>query len=131
MPLEARPFKRRPLSMTSLIDVIFLLLLYFMLSSTFQRHGELVLVTGTAGTGAPAPAPATQTLFLQLRPDALTLNGRSLAPADLPAAIAPLLPQGDSARAILSLDAAVDAQALTDVLVVLRGLPGLTVEVIG
>lgn len=41
MRIAARRPKRSPLSMTSLIDVIFLLLLFFMLSSTFIRHQQV------------------------------------------------------------------------------------------
>ncbi|MEM6464420.1 MAG: biopolymer transporter ExbD [Pseudomonadota bacterium] len=41
--------KRRKLSLTSLIDVIFLLLLFFMLSSTFTRFAEVDIAAGRAG----------------------------------------------------------------------------------
>ncbi|WP_367714863.1 biopolymer transporter ExbD [Nitratireductor sp. GISD-1A_MAKvit] len=40
--------RRKPLSLTSLIDVIFLLLLFFMLSSTFTRFAS-VEISGGAG----------------------------------------------------------------------------------
>ena len=52
--------RRRRLSMTSLIDVIFLLLLFFMLSSTFTRFAELELAAG--GTGG-SPMPSGRCLF--------------------------------------------------------------------
>ena len=44
--------RRRKLSMTSLIDVIFLLLLFFMLTSTFTRFAELDLAAASGGGGA-------------------------------------------------------------------------------
>ena len=46
--------RRRRLSMTSLIDVIFLLLLFFMLTSTFTRFSEVELTA--AGSGTPRVA---------------------------------------------------------------------------
>ena len=39
-PSLVRPARRRRLPLTPLIDVIFLLLLFFMLSSTFTRFSD-------------------------------------------------------------------------------------------
>ena len=50
--------------MTSLIDVIFLLLLFFMLTSTFTRFSEVELTA--AGSGTPPQAPTEAPLFLRL-----------------------------------------------------------------
>lgn len=118
------------ITLASLADVIFLLLLYFILSSTFSRFGELELLSGTAGAGAAAPAER-QVIFVQIAPDALTLNGAPTTADGLREAIAALLPEGGGAQAILSLRDGVDAQAMTDVLVALRRVPGVTVTVIG
>ena len=63
--------RRRRLSMTSLIDVIFLLLLFFMLSSTFSKFSEVEL-SGTAGAGGQASDRPP--LFLQLGVETLRLN---------------------------------------------------------
>ena len=43
--------------MTSLIDVIFLLLLFFMLSSTFSKFSEIELTAGGSGPGRAAETP--------------------------------------------------------------------------
>lgn len=51
MPL-ARPSRRRALNLTPLIDVVFLLLVFFMLASTFLKFGTVKLETAGAG-GAP------------------------------------------------------------------------------
>ena len=48
---------RRRLSMTSLIDVIFLLLLFFMLTSTFSKFSEVELASA-AGSAQAAPSDA-------------------------------------------------------------------------
>ncbi|WP_246831336.1 biopolymer transporter ExbD [Pseudotabrizicola formosa] len=118
-----KPARRRALSMTSLIDVIFLLLLFFMLSSTFTRFGDLPLTTASGGAVAQAEAPA----FLRLLPDSLTLDTDAADLAALPAALlarAPVL-------VIVAPGEGVTAQRLVDALNVLRDLPGVTLRVIG
>lgn len=107
--------------MTSLIDVIFLLLLFFMLSSTFTRFGELNLTSASAGGGTTTgEAP----LFLRVSADAIGLNGRDIA-------LDALIQELDTDKPLLvSLTKDVTAQRLVDVLVVLRGMPDLDVTVL-
>ncbi|BAQ70222.1 biopolymer transporter ExbD [Rhodovulum sulfidophilum] len=121
----ARP-RRRRLSLTPLVDVIFLLLLFFMLSSTFTRFAEVDLVAAGQG-GAPA-APDARPLFLQLEPDRLRLNGRELALDGLVEGLDPVEP---GQVVLVALRGAVTAQRLTDLLVALRAIPGLGVTVLG
>lgn len=111
--------RRRRLSLTPLIDVIFLLLLFFMLSSTFSNYGEIEL-TGTSGGGS---APAERPWFLQLGEARLTLNGTAVPLG----AVAETVGQG---RVLVSLDDATTSQRLVDLLAALRGRPGLTVTVL-
>ena len=108
--------------MTSLIDVIFLLLLFFMLSSTFSRYGELPLTGAGSGGATPGEAPPR---FLQLLPEALRLNGGEIALEALPAAL-----EGEEGQVLVALGPEVTAQRLTDLLAVLRGVPGLSVTVL-
>ncbi|MBQ0749905.1 MAG: biopolymer transporter ExbD [Roseovarius sp.] len=117
-------FQRRKLSLTSLIDVIFLLLLFFMLSSTFAQFSEVDLATAGQGQAVSEARP----IFLQLRADELRLNARAVPLDGLAAAIAPLA-KGDS-RVLVSTAAGVTAQRLTDLLVALRGIPHLSVQVL-
>lgn len=120
------PRARRRLSMTSLIDVIFLLLLFFMLSSTFSRFVEVELAAadpvGSDAQGAPP-------LFLQLSVDRLTVNGTPHTLDDLQQS--PLAEVAPSTNALLSLRGPVDAQRLTDALVALRQFPNITLTVLG
>lgn len=52
------PIRRgRRLSLTSLIDVIFLLLLFFMLSSTFTKFSEVEITGGSSGFNASSSRP--------------------------------------------------------------------------
>ena len=123
--MRNRPFQRRKLSLTSLIDVIFLLLLFFMLSSTFSHFSEVDLAT--AGAGQPVASEA-RPVFVQLREDSLRVNAREVDLAGLPDAITPLI--DGEAQALVSTGADVTAQRLTDLLLALRGIPGLTVQVL-
>jgi biopolymer transport protein ExbD len=107
---------RRRLSLTPLIDVIFLLLLLFMLTSTFTPFAELEL--GAAGTGAAAPE--TPPMFLRVSQEALSLNGRAVALAALAAEVTARAPEG--AALLVSLGGEVGAQRLTAVLVALAQL---------
>ncbi|MCQ0091549.1 biopolymer transporter ExbD [Roseovarius sp. M141] len=120
--------KRTKLSMTSLIDVIFLLLLFFMLTSTFSKFSEVEL---SAASGGAALAPDVKPLFLQLGSDDITLNGEVL---DL-AGLAPALPVADADAApvplLISLRSDVTAQRLTDLLVALRPLRSVAPTVLG
>ncbi len=117
--------RRRRLSMTSLIDVIFLLLLFFMLTSSFSKYTELPLTAAVAG-GALGAAPP---LFLQVSPTQVSLNGDLLDEQALAgSALAKAQP---GTTLLLSLRGGVDAQRLTDVLMALQQLPHLRVTVLG
>ncbi|MCB1477357.1 MAG: biopolymer transporter ExbD [Rhodobiaceae bacterium] len=73
---------RRRLGLTPLIDVIFLLLLFFMLTSTFQRAGELAVSGGDAGTSAAGELPD---LIVKIEAGgALALNGEHVDAPDVP-----------------------------------------------
>ncbi len=118
---NAAPFVRRPLAMTPLIDVIFLLLLFFMLTSTFSKYGEIELSNATAG-GATTDAPQNR-VFVQLGAERLILNGSPITLEDLTA-------QVTTGQVLVSLDPDTTAQRLVDLLVELRGREGLSVLVL-
>ncbi len=107
--------------MTPLIDVIFLLLLFFMLTSTFSSFGELEISQAAAGTG-PASDPSQRT-FVQLGAERLTLNGG-------PVTLDELSEQIETGQVLVSLDEDTSAQRLVDLLVRLRGREGLSVTVL-
>lgn len=111
--------------MTSLIDVIFLLLLFFMLTSTFSEFAEVELSAGAAAIGVtPAQAPP---VFLRLGEIELSVNGDATALA----ALTTRLESVEDAPVLISLQTGVTAQRLTDLMVVLRTVPGLRVTVLG
>ena len=109
--------------MTPLIDVIFLLLLFFMLSSTFSRFADVELMTAAGGGAADAANP----LFLQLREDRLSLNGEDRSLGGLEEALAPV---DRPAVVIVNVARDVSSQRLTDLLVVLNALDGIAVQVL-
>ena len=78
--------KRRAVGLTSLIDVIFLLLLFFMLASSFTRYQSLDLASGGDGGGAEIK-PA----YLRIHAsDRIDLNGLPLVKAEMAARFAGL-----------------------------------------
>jgi biopolymer transport protein ExbD len=107
--------------MTPLIDVIFLLLLFFMLSSTFSSFGEIELTQATAGA-ASQDAP-TERAFVQLGASRLVLNGASVTLDELSTRL-------EIGQVLVSLDADATAQRVVDLLVRLRGRDGLTVTIL-
>ncbi len=113
-----RPRRRLPL--TPLIDVIFLLLLFFMLSSTFLRFSdvEVAAAQGTSGGSAGAGDIA----LLKLRFDgSLALGAETVEAARLPEAVAALADKGIG-RLLLTADRGASVQALVEVLeIVERG----------
>ena len=54
-----KPRKQVDLNVVSLVDVLFLLLIFFMLTSTFKRAGELDLKLPKSSTAAPTHAAAS------------------------------------------------------------------------
>lgn len=126
MQIDAGTFRRRRISMTSLIDVIFLLLLFFMLSSTFSRFSDVELNTGGGGQGSQAAIPA----FVKLSGSGLSLNGETAQLDGLAQMIRRLQERSDINAIILSVDESASAQQFVDVLVVARQLTGINLQVV-
>ncbi len=73
----------RPIPMTSMIDVIFLLLLFFMLSTRFGDYGEIPLSQGGGGAIAPATADDVNAIVLELGQDEARINLEPTKPAEI------------------------------------------------
>ncbi len=113
--------------MTSLIDVIFLLLLFFMLSSTFSKFSEVELSAAADGAVEARDIPP---LFLQLRADDVRLNGDAMPLEGLSAALKGR-PKGAAPQSLLiAMRDGITSQRLTDLLVVLRSVPGIAPTVL-
>ncbi|WP_272004895.1 ExbD/TolR family protein [Roseovarius sp. ZX-A-9] len=80
----APPKPRRKPSLTPMIDVVFLLLVFFMLASRFGVDTHLPLnAGGEAGDSAYTGPPR----LIDILPDQVLLNGRSVEPDALAAAV--------------------------------------------
>lgn len=86
--------------MTPLIDVVFLLLLFFMLASTFARFASLDLTLASEGArAAPAPASTVRTILVSVRPGAaFAIDGQPVAREEISGRLKAL---GDSAARVV------------------------------
>ncbi|MDO5706788.1 MAG: biopolymer transporter ExbD [Paracoccus sp. (in: a-proteobacteria)] len=105
------------MSLTPMIDVVFLLLIFFMLASRFGGDQVLALSGGGAGSGAAWDGPPR---LVRIEPQALHLNGAEIAADGLIAALTPLMPAPD-APVILRAGEGVPLQRLVFVIDTLRG----------
>lgn len=76
---------RRTIGLTPLIDVVFLLLVFFMLASTFLRFGTVEIET--AGAGAPVADPSQIILIHIEGNERFLTNGNNTISEDLVDAI--------------------------------------------
>ncbi|WP_116599715.1 ExbD/TolR family protein [Primorskyibacter marinus] len=90
LSLAAPPRRRRP-SLTPMIDVVFLLLVFFMLAARFGGENVVPLVIGGAGDGWTGPPR-----LVEVKATGLTLNGIPVARDALADALAPLMPTPDA-----------------------------------
>ncbi|MEN0040835.1 MAG: biopolymer transporter ExbD [Pseudomonadota bacterium] len=97
MRLDVPPPAARRLSLTSLIDVIFLLLLFFMLSSTFSRFGSVELSTPGGGNAAVRKPD----VILSVKADRVLVNGETAAPTDLGSILKELRAGGSESLLVL------------------------------
>ena len=112
--------RRRRLPLTPLIDVIFLLLLFFMLSSTFLRFNEVEVASAGAARGGASSGTAA---LLKLTGDGtLALNGERLTRDGLMDALAALSAEGTT-RLVLTAETGSAVQDLVDVLALLEAGP--------
>lgn len=79
MLLDLPPTRRKP-SLAPMIDVVFLLLVFFMLAARFGQDVEIDLPL-TAASENPYEGPPR---LIEIRPDGLRLNGIDINITDLP-----------------------------------------------
>lgn len=110
------PRRRRRASLTAMIDVVFLLLVFFMLASRFGTEGGLRLGLAAPGQGAAWSGPPRLVELGQ--GGAVWLNGAPVAPGALAAALAPLMAGPGDAVVLRAREGAVvaDLVALAGVL---------------
>lgn len=119
----AAPRPRRRPSLTPMIDVVFLLLIFFMLAARFaiDQAMPITMAGGAAGYSGPPR-------LVDVAPDGVALNGQPVALAALAQALRPLTQSRDD-MIVLRPRGTADVQRLLDVADVLRraGFARLTV----
>ncbi|MCZ0812884.1 MAG: ExbD/TolR family protein [Pseudomonadota bacterium] len=106
------PRQRRKPSLTPMIDVVFLLLVFFMLASRFGTDMHLTLNAAGQGRETPYEGPPR---LIDILPDGVELNGRPVGAAALPEAILPLVGDNDDTIILRARDGA-DLQKVVDVM---------------
>jgi biopolymer transport protein ExbD len=97
------PRPRRKPSLTPMIDVVFLLLVFFMLAARFGQDMHLSL--NVAGEGADAPYRGPPRL-VDVLPEGVKVNGVPVAPGDLVAEVAALTERPEDTIVLRARDAA-------------------------
>ena len=109
---EPKP-RRRP-SLTPMIDVVFLLLVFFMPAARFGLDHAIMLQSG-GGSGAYSGPPR----LVEATPDGLLLNGIMLEDATLLEALAPLTTSSEDIVILRGTDLT-DTQRIVDLLTLLN-----------
>ena len=110
----SRPHAKRTPSLTPMIDVVFLLLVFFMLAARFGQ--DMAVPVAAAGTGAPYQGPPR---LIDVTPSGLALNGQ---PQDVEAVIAalPALMQSGSDPILLRARDGADLQRIVTLIEALQ-----------
>jgi len=119
LKLRNRPRRRATISLTPLIDVVFILLIFFMLASSFLDWRAIELrAPATAG----ASGSETGAMLLRIGADGrLDLNGRRVDPDGLGDALRRAADRRDDPRLLIQPADGVAMQQAIDLLDVARG----------
>ena len=114
---SVRP-RRTLIRLTPLIDVVFILVVFFMLASSFSDWRAIDL---TMRGGAAADAPMVGALLLEIRRDGLRLSGESVSIDDLGTEVARRAAARPGLRVLVRPDQGVSLQEAVRVLDRLAG----------
>tara|TARA_B100000965_G_scaffold6206_2_gene4842 strand:+ start:712 stop:1098 length:387 start_codon:yes stop_codon:yes gene_type:complete len=118
---------KKRLALTSLIDIIFLLLLFLMLTSTFSKFSEIEL--SVAATAAESNV-SEKILFLRISALRIDLNSDEVQINSLSKSIKSFI-KNSKASLVISMDQDVTSQRLVDILGIVANIEGLSVNLIG
>ncbi|MEM6678576.1 MAG: biopolymer transporter ExbD [Pseudomonadota bacterium] len=111
--LASRPRKRLRISLTPLIDVVFILLVFFMLASSFLDWRSIELTSAGRPGGAPGVEGA---LLVELTPEGPRLSGERLNLASLGARLTSRVATKPDQRVLIRPVAGVDMQRMVTLL---------------
>jgi biopolymer transport protein ExbD len=121
------PRRTAPIGLTPLIDVIFILLIFFMLASTLATREQLPIRLAAPGMRADTVPP---TVHVRIDADTLWLGERSVSASALPGLLTDRSPSDTLPRIQLEPTGDVSLQRLLEILGRLRDA-GLDVSLIG
>lgn len=120
--------KQVELNITPLIDVLFLLLIFFMLTGTFKRVGELELQLPDSSTAAPSQGTETREVELIATEEGrLFVDGQGIGTPQLKSELTRILEEDPDARVMIKAEAGVDHGEVVRLLDIVRdaGFPGV------
>lgn len=120
--------RRSRITITSLIDVIFLLLLFFMLASTFSKFSEVELTS--ASGDASNTSPDHNSLNLRIDEHHIRLNEEIVPLRRLSEVIGARAKAHPVTLLVTISSETVSTQRMTDVLTVLNGIPDTSLNVL-
>ena len=118
---------KKRLALTSLIDIIFLLLLFLMLTSTFSKFSEIELRVATTAAESNV---SDEILFLRVSAFRIDLNSDEVQINSLSKSIKSFT-QNAKASLVISMDQDVTSQRLVDILGIIANIEGLSINLIG
>ena len=126
---ERKSRKDVTLNVISLVDVLFLLLIFFMLTGTFKRAGELELRLPDSETSAPAGegSEAHQVEVILTEEGTLLLDGVAIQFRELKGRLTGLRSASPQSQVMLKAEAGVDHGDVVRLLDIVRevGFPGV------
>jgi len=106
MEFERRKKIRTRLDVAPLIDVVFLLLIFFMLSSHFVTHPGIKI---TLPTAVSAPLHSEENIVIHVAGNnSIFLNGKEVGQADLSEELKPKIDQAAEKKVIIKADQKID-----------------------
>lgn len=110
MKFRRKPRENVEINLASLLDVVFILLLFFVVTTTFTRETQLQIDLPEAASATPPQPSERKPLEVQIAADgSYTLNGQPLARSDL-ATLSSALQQASAGDSSLPLVISADAQ---------------------
>ncbi|NCC27423.1 MAG: biopolymer transporter ExbD [Gammaproteobacteria bacterium] len=117
MRFDAPAPHRRLISLTPLIDVVFILLVFFMLASSLIKWQAVEMgepASASAGT------PVIGSWLVRVQPEGLDLNAEAIATVELAGRVAARIGEDPTQRILVQPAPGVSLQRLVDVLDLLR-----------
>ncbi len=116
MKFRRKPRENVEINLASLIDVVFILLLFFVVTTTFTRETQLKVDLPEAASGTPPEQSALKQLEVLIAADgSYSLNGRQLRKSDLETLSAALQKESEGDNSLpltISADAKTPHQAV-------------------